>query len=636
MHARLFLAAVSLAFLGVAVWLRGAGADAPARWTLIAPDVYRSPGPVAGYALVAHGEALLIDAPHPADGLPGGRAINSVLLTHYHRAVCREVESFQKHDKLNRTKPNLIRAPKQAKEWLSRDEVKKHWKESLPLRGSRTAYLVVPEGFDDIMYHLQAELIMNWRGWKLQVVEAPGHALAQIAVLAQKENGPRILFCGGALAAPGKLWAPYTTDWDHWTDLGLKPAGESLRRLAALKPDIVCPTYGPVIDKDATQALSKTAEVVDNNAFLKSFERFTKERLKNAPEYRFLAKEQAQSNGSKPWSRVSDSLWLTGNTYVLVSKDNACLMMDPWDQRSADQWLKLQKDHKLGPLEVVLFSHAHYDHYDGVYYLPERDSFQVWTLDLVGLPIARPFLLRAPFLDARPVRIDKTPRDGDTLAWREYRLTFRHLPGQSEFTMGVETVIDGKRCYFTADNFFHQDMFSGSGGWMGLNRSFPPLYAASARKVLDAAPDWVLAEHGGPFEFSAEDFRRRVQWGEVAAQAANELSPSGNHQHDWNPHQVRVEPLVQQARPGATLSWTVLADNRLDREQSWQVTLEGRAGLEAQEWQLSAAAGKIARRAFTTRLPEKMTPGRHVWTLRVLEGERLSAADAFLAVDIIP
>jgi glyoxylase-like metal-dependent hydrolase (beta-lactamase superfamily II) len=390
-----------------------------------------------------------------------------------------------------------------------------------------------------------------------------------------------------------------------------------------------------VISENAAAALAKTAQVVQDNAFLKSFERFTKQRLGNAPQYRFLNKEQAQSNGSLPWSRVSDSLWLTGNTYVLVSKDNACLMVDPWDKRSADQWLKLQQDHKLGPLEVVLFSHAHYDHYDGIYDLPERDRLRVWTLDLVSLPIASPFLLRAPFLDARPVKIDRKPRDGDTLTWREYPLTFRHLPGQSEFTMGVETTIDGKRCYFTADNFFHQEMFSGSGGWMGLNRSFPPLYAASAKKVLDAAPDWVLAEHGGPFEFSAEDFRRRVQWGETAARAADELCLSGNHRHDWNPHQVRVEPLVQKARVGAMLSWNLLADNRLDKQQLWRVTLDGRAGVDSQQWQLTAPAGKEARQPFTMRVPERLARGRHVWTLQVFEGDRLSAADAFLAVDVV-
>ena len=45
---------------------------------------------------------------------------------------------------------------------------------------------------------------------------------------------------------------------------------------------------------------------------------------------------------------------------------------------------------------------------------------------------------------------------------------------------------------------------------VGGQRS-PLPYAASAQKVLNASPDWVLAEHGGPFEFNAEDFRRRVR-----------------------------------------------------------------------------------------------------------------------------
>ena len=113
--------------------------------------------------------------------------------------------------------------------------------------------------------------------------------------------------------------------------------------------------------------------------FLKSFERFTKERLGNAPEYQFLAKDQAKSNGSLPWTRVSPSLFLTGNTYVLLSKEQkAFLVIDPWGKRGADQVAKLRKDQQLGPLEVVMFSHAHYDHYDGVYDISDREKFQIW------------------------------------------------------------------------------------------------------------------------------------------------------------------------------------------------------------------------------------------------------------------
>src|SRR5437879_12723473 len=127
--------------------------------------------------------------------------------------------------------------------------------------------------------------------------------------------------------------------------------------------------------------------------------------------------------------------------------------------------------------------------------------------------------------------------------------------------MGVETTIDGKHCLFTADNWFHQDLYSGTGGWMGLNRSFPSAYAASAQKVIELAPEWVLAEHGGAFEYDAEDFRRRVVWGHAAAKAADALSPSGRHLHDWDPHHVHIEPLVHKAKPGHTEKATLVARN---------------------------------------------------------------------------
>lgn len=615
--------------LGVIAWLGRAGQEkAVSAWTEVVPGVLRSPGQPAAYALVDGDRALLIDAPlGPQEAAKAGLGkIDMVLLTHYHRPSCQAVGAFLQ-DRIP------VRAAKAAEEWLSPARVQKYWQESLPLRNSRTAYLVTPAGFEGIGYDLVPGQTISWRGWDVQIVDTPGHARSHLAFLVRKGK-TRIAFVGGALAVPGKMWAPYTTDWDHWTDAGLTPAAKSLRLLAKLQPDILCPAHGPVIAKDAPAALLQTAAAVEDVAFLKSFERFTKERLGNQPNYAFLVKEQAMSNGSKPWSKVSDHLFLTGNTYVLTSRDNVCLMIDPWDKRGADQFAKLHKDQNLGPLEVVMFSHAHYDHYDGIYYLPDRDKFQVWTLDRVATPIADPFLWRAPFLDARPVRIDRRPRAGDTLAWREYRFRFQHLPGQSEFTMGFETTIDGKRCYFTADNFFHQDMFSGSGGWMGLNRSFPLPYAASAQKVLDAAPDWVLAEHGGPFEFSAEDFRRRVQWGQASAKSADVLCPSGNHLVDWNPHRIHFEPLVQKAKPGAKLKGTLVVSNPLAKAAKVLVRLEGRAFLADQNWDADAAAGATVRHEVNFQLKNDVPAGRQIFPLRVMREGALDPVDAFLAVDV--
>ncbi len=616
------------AWLGRSAWR---SPEADSSWTPVQPGVLRSSGSPAGYALIEGDSALLIDAPHGAKleelRARGVTKVESVLLTHHHRDTMARAAEW--------VAAGLpVRAAKAGLEWLLPEAVERHWKASLPLRDSRTAYLIAAEGVKGIDCTLEDGRTIEWRGWKIQVIATPGHSRDHLAFAARKGEGQLILFCGDALASSGKLWSPYTTDWDHWTDAGLKPAAESLRKLAALKPDVLCPAHGEPIQANAVAALLKTAEAAEEAGFLKSFERFSKQRLGNPPAYAFLAKEQAGSNGSLPWSRLSPHLFYTGNTYLLASKTGGVMVFDPWGRRSVDRVQELLKEHKLGPIELVMFSHAHYDHYDGVYELPDREAFKVWSLEDVARPIAEPLFFRAPFVDARPVRFDRRMKDGESASWREYTFRFHHAPGQSYFTMGVETIIDGKKCYFTADNFFHVDLYSGTGGWMGLNRSSPALYAASARKVLEVQPDWVLAEHGGACEFNAEDFRRRVQWGEAAARACDLLSPSGNHRRDWDPHRVHVEPLVTATKPGAAVNVELVIANPLERPERLAVQIAGRGFFPDWEKALAIPANGAAREPITLRLADGVRPGRHVFPVRVMENGVEDGSDAFLVLDV--
>jgi glyoxylase-like metal-dependent hydrolase (beta-lactamase superfamily II) len=625
-------AVLCVAVLAAVAWLSGrdAGRKPAARWTKVAPGVFRSSGSPAGYALVAGERAFLLDAPTSADGLKahGVKKVDAVWLTHHHRDSVAWAGRF-----LAAKVP--VRAPRASAPWLTPAGVRTFWKESIPLRGSRTAYLVLPEGLAGIDCSLADGTTLEWNGWSLSVIATPGHSPDHIAIAARhKDRARTLIFCGDALAAAGKLWSPYTTDWDHWTDAGLVPSAASLRKLARRNPAMLLPAHGPVLARNTRRALARTATAVEEVAFLKSFERYTKERLGDAPKYAFLAREQAGTNGSKPWSKISEHLYLTGNTYVLVSKDNAFLVVDPWDPHSAKQIPKLQAEKKLGKLEVVLCSHAHFDHYDGAYTILARAKPKVWTLDRVAQVVAEPFRLRAPFLDPRPLKIDKRLKDGETARWREYTFKFHFLPGQTEYTMGVETTIDGKKCLFTGDNFFHHDLYSGTGGWMGLNRSGPLMYAASAQKVVHIKPDWVLAEHGSAMEYSAEDFRRRVQWGKVSARAADALCPSGDHRHDWNPHHVRIEPVLQKGKAGTAVKGTLVVDNPLGRKRALTVTLEGRGLTPDQTWQVEVPAGGTVRRAVSVKLGEKVPLGRQVFALRVTEGEAVDGGDAIVAVDV--
>lgn len=601
-------------------------------WTVVAPGVLRSPGLPAGYALIDGDRALLIDAPAPPDGLArhGVRTVEGVLLTHHHRDGLAALPAYL-------AKSVRVRAPKASAAWLAPEKVRQFWAEALPLRNSRTAYLVVPEGFAAIDCVLEGGNAIGFGAWKVEVVATPGHSPDHVSYLATKKSGKRILFAGDALAAERKLWSPYTSDWDHWTDAGLRPTAKSLRDLHVLKADVLLPAHGePIAAGAVATALTRTATGVDEVAFLKSYERFTRDRLKNPPKYAFLAKEQAGTNGSKPWSKIAPGLWLTGNTYLLASKAGPCLVVDPWDPHSMKQIPKLQEDEKIGKVEVVLCSHAHFDHYDGAYSLLARDKPQVWTLDKVAGPIVDPSRLRAPFLDARPLKVDRQFADGQTARWREFTLKFHFLPGQTLFTMGVETTIAGKKCLFTADNFFHHDLYSGTGGWMGLNRSGPTLYAASARKVSSIRPDWVLAEHGSAMEFSEADFARRAEWADLAARTADAVCVSRSHRHDWNPHHVRVEPVLLQAMPGKEVSAELVVEDVLGKRRTLSVTLHGRGMTIDRTWKIDVTPNGIVRKAIRFTPAKDLAVGRHVFALHAAEGDAVEPGDSFVAIDIVP
>lgn len=73
--------------------------------------------------------------------------------------------------------------------------------------------------------------------------------------------------------------------------------------------------------------------------------------------------------------------------------------------------------------------------------------------------------------------------------------------------------------------------------------------------------------------------------------AADALCPNGDHRADWDPSRIHVEPLMQKAKPGATVKATRVAANPRSRKEKLTAVLDGRGLIPDQTWELEIAPG---------------------------------------------
>ena len=288
----------------------------------------------------------------------------------------------------------------------------------------------------------------------------------------------------------------------------------------------------------------------------------------------------------------------------------------------------------VGPVEAVMISHAHNDHYTGIFALPDRASYQVWTLNRVAQVVDAPHKYLAPYVDARVPKVDRALQDREVIRWHELELKFHHLPGQTTFAMGVEVQVDGKRCLFTGDNFFHHEQYSGSGGWSGRNRGLPAGYVQSVEKIQAMRPDWILAEHGGAFEYHAEDFRRRRDFAIRAGELADRISPHGDHRIDWDPQRVRVVPLICPAHAGARVALRIVVDNPTNKLTMYSIQSTRPEIASPQRWKLTAGGDSTTVLDIELDVPSTAPAGRMVVPFIVKGDGGIDPSDAFVVLDV--
>jgi glyoxylase-like metal-dependent hydrolase (beta-lactamase superfamily II) len=508
------------------------------QWTQLAPDlfVWRAAGNT--YALRDGERALLIDGGSPecraALAALGVRAVDAVWLTHAHRDQCRGAPEVSAAG----TPLHLPAGARQHVEPASRLDF------SLPSPGElRYPWpFKPPQPMPGARFDLTAGTRCPWGPWDLELFAAPGHSDHQLAILAEGPGGPA-LFCGDALYAAGKVHEGFHLETDHYTGAGARLAADTLCALRNLRAARLCPSHGPVTDEDVWAAFDLTITRLRRLADLKDT------CLPGRPAVPRLVRPRPET-----FLQVSPRLWLWSNSYFLVSADGPVLMVDV--ERELPDSFFAQFRAALGdrPIEVVLVSHLHCDHVMGIASLRRRYPLACWALDRIVPAIEAPYSLARPWLHRCPTKVDRPLADGETVRWREYELTARWFPAQTDFHAAYELTIDGHRAIFSGDNFYPAQQWGGTGGLSGFNGGRPEYWRRSARQVLAYEPDWILASHMQPFVYRRADFETIVAWSHEVEALMRELSPAGDLRRHHDPHLCEARPYVQAASDSMRVS----------------------------------------------------------------------------------
>ena len=295
----------------------------------------------------------------------GAKSVDSVLLTHHHRDIVRFAGEYRAKKVLKARREGVGGLPDAGERPASSGR-------NRSAANSRTAYFVLPEGVEGVDCSLTDGKTFAFGNWNVTPVAPPGHSRDHFAFLVEpvRDEGPRYLFAGDALHSRANS-GRYTTDWDHWTDIGLKPTAESLRKLAKLNATLVLP-HGPVIKDDYR------AKVLNGHRGGGGRGRVHEELRAATRNSASRTNRNTTSSCRRRWSRaparsrgrrLRRSCGSPGTLTCSSRRRATALSSTRGASGSADQVAKLQKDEKLGLVELVAFSHAHYDHFDGIHVL---------------------------------------------------------------------------------------------------------------------------------------------------------------------------------------------------------------------------------------------------------------------------
>ncbi len=437
------------------------------------------------------------------------------------------------------------------------------------------------------------------KGATVRAIATPGYTRGAVSYVIEA-GGKRVVCTGDLIYGEGQIFDLYSLQ-DAVPEAKARGyhgyaarAGEliaSLRRVAALKPDVLLPARGPAIYDPQRSIFLLISRL---QTFLQShFETDALRWYWGEENHRIRSRAVEQHMDVMPMaeqSKLPPDIIAIGNSRLILSKTGAAFLVDAGYRKTLPELQRMKTQGTLRSVDGIWITHYHDDHTDYVDDVVKAFDSRVYFADSMSEVIANPSAFRLPCLTTRPIPIQDAKADGESLRWNEWQLTFWHFPGQTLYHGGlVARRDDGQTYLFVGDSFTP----SGMDDYCMQNRDFLGKgvgYDYCIRKISTLPRDtWLLNQHVEPmFRYTPEQLKRMTLELERRSAALSEMSPWPDTNYMVDESWARVYPYAQEVKPGETFGMSVRITNHAPGPVTYRVRWNAPAG-----WEIVGDQGRV-------------------------------------------
>ncbi len=372
----------------------------------------------------------------------------------------------------------------------------------------------------------------EWNGFHITAVATPGHTQGSYSYFVER-NGKKLCFSGDLIMKGGHIRDLYSMQWEYLKNPGIDSSLHSLEKLRDFSPDVILPSHGETILHPQSD--------IDKLAF-------RLEKVRRAFDF--------PRAGRWNWSgfvQVSPHVIQDcgSTTQIIFTDDGEALLYDCGDEFTPERLSELKIIYNIKHVEVIIPSHWHFDHVDGIPAIAKQEGAKVWVFERLAEHLEYPERFPTTCWTGKKIIADRILTEKERFEWGGYNFRVYSNPVHMEEQMGLAAKVDGLPYYFIGDGSgLSKDghIRSSIHCYNGIHLSAGLL--KTARSFYEADPYICIAAHSNGFATDTSDKQEFLKWATTTTDAITALLPPPFQEMGFDPYWASFYPARTHARAG--------------------------------------------------------------------------------------